>query len=263
MSELFKKNVKIKSSFIGGFGASFASFKFIRKNKSILFFYIIPFLLNILILSLLLYLAWINIFPFLKNHLTGDAWYFTFLKPLLVPILLIFLFFITTVVYGFIGNILCSPFLNALSQKTQEIISGKKNDKPLSLKDSLEDFTRTFKNFFKMFFVIIIVYILSLFLLLIPLIGAMIYSMIGYFITSFILGLQFLDYPLDRRKYTFKEKLKIVWKFKYSTIGLGISYLIVSMIPIFGFLGINMCIMGASSIFEKNISPALSEYKIS
>ena len=245
--------MKIKSTFLEGFGASFASFRLIGKNKSILFFYIIPFLLNIIILSLLVYLAFSNIAPFLRNYLTGDAWYIRLLNTLIAPILLMLLFFITVIVYGFLGNILCSPFLNTLSQKTQEIISGKKYHESFSFKGFLQNFTRTFKNFFKMLLIIIIVSLFSMLLLFIPVVGAVLYSIIGYITSSFILGLQFIEYPLEREKYTFTQKLRIAWKFRYSVIGLGMSFLIVSTIPILGFLGINMGVMGGAIIFEKNI----------
>ena len=266
MSELFKKDVKFKSNFLRGFWISFASFGLMRKNKSILFFYIVPFLLNIILLSGVIYLAFINIAPLLKGFLDGETWYLRVLNTLITPVIFLFLLYIATVVYGFIGNILCSSFLDKLSQKTQEIVSGNKIDKSFSLKHFPkrfeENFIRTFKNFFKMLALLIIVYLLSAFLLFIPLIGSILYSAIGYLTTSFILGLQFLDYPLNRNKYTFGEKLKVAWKFKYTTMGLGVSFLIVSMLPILGYLGINMCVMGASMIYEKNISSTLLEHDI-
>ena len=264
MSKLFVKNVKIKSAFLKGFWASFASFRLMRKNKSIVLFYIIPFLLNIILLSILIFLALTNIAPLLREFLAGDAWYLKLLNALITPILFLFLIYIATVVYGFVGNILCSPFLDTLSQKTQEIVSGKKIDDSYPLKQFPKRFkdnlARTFANFFKMLALLLAIYILSLFLLLIPLAGPILYSAIGYITASFILGLQFLDYSLERRQYTFGEKLKIAWKFKYSTIGLGASFLIVSMIPVLGFLGINMCVMGASTIYERNIASALLEH---
>jgi CysZ protein len=273
MAELFKKDIKIKSAFLKGFWVSFASFGLMGKNKSILLFYIVPFLLNIFLLSAFIYLAFTNIAPLLRDVLSGNEEYHRILNALLAvlnflitPILLLFLLYLATVAYGFIGNILCSSFLDKLSQKTQETVSGRKIDTPFSLKyfpkRFEENFIRTFKNFFKMLALVITISLLSMFLLLIPIIGAILYSALGYITTSFILGLQFMDYPLNRKKYTFGEKLKIAWKFKYTTIGLGMSFLIISMIPILGYLGINMCVMGASIIFEKDISATLLEYDV-
>jgi CysZ protein len=260
---LFKENVYFKSSLLEGFKASLGSFKIIGKNKSILFFYIIPFLLNIILLSVLMYLAFVNIAPWLKGYLTGDAWYIKLLSVLITPILLLLLFFFTTIIYGFIGNILCSPFLDILSQKTQKAISDRIDDEPFSFKRFLGDIVRTIKNLFKMIGVIILASILPLFLLLIlPPIGPALYTLCCYFTTSLVLGLQFLDYPLERKRYSFTEKFKITWKFRYSAIGLGLSFLIVSMVPILGFLGINMCVMGATIIFEKDIVPTLKKYEI-
>ena len=259
---LFKKDIIFKSSLVEGVGASLASFKIIRENKSILFFYIIPFLLNIILLSALIYLTFVNIVPMLQNYFDGDAWYIKLLYKLIKPILLILLLFITTMIYGFVGNILCSPFLDTLSQKTQETVSGTKINIPFSLKRSSENIIRTFKNLFKMLALVAIVSLLSMLFIPIPVIGHVFYSALGYITASFILGLQFLDYPLERKRYTFIEKLKITWKFKYAAIGLGLSFLIVSMIPILGFLGINMGVMGASIIFEKNISSTLLENNI-
>ena len=272
---LFKENVYFKSSLLEGFKASLGSFKIIGKNKSLLFFYIIPFLLNIILLSVLMYLAFVNIYPFLKSSLdnlflSGDAWYVTvsniFLKTLIFlikPFLIIIMFYFTTIIYGFIGNILCSPFLDMLSQKTQKVISDRIDDEPFSFKRFLGDIVRTIKNLFKMIGVIILASILPLFLLLIlPPIGPALYTLCCYFTTSLVLGLQFLDYPLERKRYSFTEKFKITWKFRYSAIGLGLSFLIVSMVPILGFLGINMCVMGATIIFEKDIVPTLKKYEI-
>jgi uncharacterized protein involved in cysteine biosynthesis len=97
-----------------------------------------------------------------------------------------------------------------------------------------------------------------LFLNLIPG-GAFIYAFLNFFFTAFFYGFQFFDYPLEKRFYSFREKLRICWRFKLTLSGNGTAFFLMSFIPVAGFLGLNSATVGAAISFKKYIEPALEK----
>ncbi len=249
---------KVKNSISSGFMEVFSSFRFARENKGITKYYILPFMLNLIILTAVLYFAYTGITPRVQSFLAGEQWYMQLLSTIVSPIIFIALMILTVFIYSIAGSIIASPFLDFLSLKTEEILTGEKFDEPFTLAAFIEDMVRITKNILKLTILIIMINIFLLLLNLIPG-GSLVYAALNFFITSFFYGFQFFDYPLERRRYTFGEKLKICWKFRYSVCGNGAAFFILSFIPVAGFLGLNSATVGATALFVKDMKPALTE----
>ncbi len=249
---------EIKSSLIRGFADVFASFPFIGKHKGTLKYYILPFLINIVVLSATFLIAYTWLAPWLESFFKADSWFFQFIAWLIKPLLIILLTIVTVFIYSILGGIIISPFLDFLSERV-EILEGNENfDEPFSFSNMMADIVRTMKNMVKL---ILLLAIINLFLLILNLIpgGTVLITILNFFLASFFYGFQFFDYPLERRRYTFGEKFYICRKHSLSVAGNGMAFFILSVIPVIGFLGFNSGTIGAALTFTRDIKPALAE----
>jgi CysZ protein len=249
---------KIKDTASGGFRDVVNSFSFVSENRSLIKYYIIPFLLNLIILSAIFYFSYNSLNPWLQGLTAGDAWYMKALSMIISPVLFLILLISTIFLYTILGTIIASPFLDFLSSKTEEIYSGISPDADLSLTESIKDIVRTTKNALKLMVLLLFLNLILLFLNFIPG-GAFIYAFLNFFFTAFFYGFQFFDYPLEKRFYSFREKLRICWRFKRTLSGNGTAFFLMSFIPAIGFLGLNSATVGAAISFKKYIEPALEK----
>ena len=130
--------VPVKRNFVAdfsrGFFAPFRSARILRGNPRLIQYILIPFLINAVVFSIAVYLG----LDFFGNTVVeyipqGEAWYWSVIYWLVwvVAVLLtaVLVFFSFTVV----GNLLASPFNDLLSERTEEVLSGKVSDEPFSL----------------------------------------------------------------------------------------------------------------------------------
>ncbi len=252
---LFQK-VKIKSSLFTGFFNTFKSLSFTISSKGLLIYFVIPFILNIVILSSIMYFSYTSLIPFAQSFLSGDQWYMQFLRVLVSPVLFILISIFTILIYSIAGGIITAPFLDLLSSKTEKILGIEDRSESFSLKEILSDIFRSLFNSIRLLFLIILINFILLLLNIIPG-GSFLYAFLNFLSALFFYGFQFYDFPLERRKYSFKEKLRITWKFKWSVFGSGLAFFMISFIPVVGFLGLNLCTVGAAVTFTEDIEPVL------
>jgi CysZ protein len=256
-NRLFKKT-EIRSSLYKGFINSIRTFSLIRKNRGMLLYFVIPFILNILILSGIFYYSYTTLIPLVESFISGDVWYMQFLRVLVSPVLLILFSIFTIFIYSIVGGIITAPFLDLLSFKTERVLGNKSPEESVSLKEMISDILRALSNSIRLIIMIVMINIVLLLLNLIPG-GSFIYAFLNFLSALFFYGFQFYDFPLERDRYSFNEKLRITWKFRRSVFGTGLAFFVMSFIPIIGFLGLNFCTVGAAVTYTEDIIPVLTE----
>jgi CysZ protein len=254
-SALFIKS-EVKNSFSSGFTNTFRSLGLSFGNRKLLIYFVIPFLLNIIMLSMIFYFSYTSAIPMVQSFLSGDQWYMHFIRLLVSPVLFVLLSILTVLIYSIMGGIVTAPFLDLLSAETEKVL-GAENDEKFSLKEMLSDILRALMNTIRLLVLVIIINIVLLLLNIIPG-GSFIYAFLNFMTALFFYGFQFYDFPLERRRYRFDEKLKITWKFKWAVAGTGLAFFLVSFIPVVGFLGFNLCTVGAALTFTEDIKPSLT-----
>ena len=114
-----------------------------------------------------------------------------------------------SLLFGFlISNILSVPIYDIVSAAVERDITGKISG--ISLWESIKLIPEEIKK-------VCAILAISLLLLIIP--GV---NFLAIFVTGFLIGWDFYDYPLARRGWTFKRRLQYVAKDKWSVAGLGL-----------------------------------------
>lgn len=241
-------------SFTIGTASVFSAIKRVFTTKGLKRFIIIPFLLNILILGSIMYLSFYFIYPELasfvpqsNNFLLGIL--FSVLGVLLKFIFILVTFLLMAFLYSIVGMAICSPFIEPISEKIEEVVTGKKIDSPFSLGGMIKEISRSiFSSIgFLMFFLGF--NILLLLINLIPFIGTLIYVPLSTLSFLFFIGYQMNDSIFARKSFTFSKKLGTSLKMKWATMGVGLGFVIITLIPVFGFLSSIFAAAGATEIY--------------
>lgn len=214
-------------------GESFLEAFTIIKNGKMKKFYLLPGILNIILLILLYniskYISF-NVFSKLENLFKLSAYEnvtFIIIKfaILIVAFLLYFL------IYKALILIVLSPFLNYMSERTEKILTGE--DFSFSFKDNMKFIWRgvviSCKSFFKEMLGTIIILLIGL----IPGVNIAVPFFI-FLLQSYYMGFSFMDYTLERHDYSSEESLKFLRRNWTFSIFSGAIFTTVFLIPVIG-----------------------------
>jgi len=258
MNEKTASNILPRGSFVDAFLNVFSSLSLVKRYKLYVYF-IIPFFINIAILSSIFYFSFHTLKPLIDSQITGTGFFFNMLRFVLTPLLLIIQTIITVLIYSIIGNIVIAPFNDFISQKIELKVFGENFDEKLSLKFVTSNIIRAVVNLIKLLLLMIAAHLLILLLNLIPVFGNILYTVLGFLITAFFFGFQFYDYPFEHRRYAFGKKLKTALRFTPQVLGTGVGFFLLSLIPVINFLGLNMAAIAATVMFNNYMEPVMAQ----
>ena len=237
-----KKNYFI--SFKKGLKGYIKAIKFISQYK-LSYFYLFPLLLN-----LFLFIIGIRLIDFFSDQI--NEYVATLLnynfeslslwRSFLNSVIYWTIWVVTKIVYiyiyaivgGYFTIIILSPVFTLLSEKTAEIITGKKIK--FQFKQLLKDITRAVIIAIRNIIIQLFFSIFFLLTSLIPIIGWII-SMIGNFlISSYFYGFSFIDYSNERNKLSVRESIAFIRDNKGFACGLGSLFSLCFFVPFVGGL---------------------------
>lgn len=233
-----------------GFLAPFRSVKILRNHPRLIQYILIPFLINAIVFSGVVYLGLDFFGSTVVEYLPyGEGWYWSILYWLLwvVAVLLtaVLVFFSFTVV----GNLLASPFNDLLSERTEEILSGISNDESFSLRRFCRDALRTILLEARKMWIFVVIMVLILPLNLLPGIGNSLYTVLAVSLTLFFLCFEYLGFVLVRKRQFFKEQKNYIFARKFLMLGFSGGVMVVLSIPFFQLFCIPLAVIGITSLW--------------
>lgn len=227
-----------------GAGYALAGFRLISRPR-LRRFVVIPVLVNIVLFVIggILLVNWIDQ---LSNALV--QWlpdWLDWLSYLLWPIFL--LIFIGLVLFGFsaLANLIGAPFNGVLAERCAALLGGAPfgSTRPLwaevmvALQGELHKL-----GYFLMRAVPLAV------LTLIPGIG-LLASMLLLWLTAWMLGLGYLDYPLGNAGLAFKQQRKLLARRRMLVLGFGATVFVLTLVPLVNFLVMPAAVCGATQLW--------------
>lgn len=210
-------------------------------SKGLWWFFIFPIIINILLFfggfAAIEYLTdytkesvlgWLN-----NENATyfGAAYVQGFLSGFIWLVFKILFFFIFAYIGGFVVIILLSPVFSVLSEKTESVLTGKKYpfDGDQMMRDIVRGVLIATRNLF-----IEIGYIIVLFLLsFIPIVGQL-GAIFLFFVSAYFYGFSFMDYTIERQKYSVKQSVQFVRQHKGIAVANGVLFSLFMLIPFCG-----------------------------
>ncbi len=139
-------------------------------------------------------------------------------------VVIVWLFFAT---YKFVIQTILSPFLAQISDVTEAKLRGRKAPE-INWKEYIDDLIRALRLAIRN---LILELILCLFASFIPIIG----FILVFCLSSYYTGFGYMDYTLERKRYSVRESIRFMQKHKGLTLGLGIPVYLVIAIPVVGW----------------------------
>ena len=235
---------KIFKQFSIGFSSYGNALTFIFQN-GLWYYFIFPFIFNVLVfytgISLVNNLtdqstSWtMN----LLNEFNGDGfwantieWTRDSLGWMIWFIFKIAFFYIFLLFGGYISLIVLSPVLAFLSEKTEEIITGKKH--PFDILQFTRDIIRAIiiviRNMLIQMLWVILFFIISF----LPVIGWFVSFFGNLIISSYFYGFSFMDYTNERKRFNIKQSVLHIKENKGLATGVGSIFVLCFLIPFLG-----------------------------
>jgi CysZ protein len=208
---------------------------FIFRNK-LAWTFMVPVILSILLLvggqALIT-----NLVDYLKDLLlnwinfdSGSFWN-GFLGVLVEVLIRITSFLVFAYLSGYIIIILMSPVLAFISEKTEQIITGKQY--AFNINQLIKDMIRGILIALRNLLMEMIFIVLAFFISFIPVIGWFA-ALVVFFISAYFYGFSFIDYNNERQKLSISESVSVVRKYRWMAIANGSVFSFFLVVPFCG-----------------------------
>ncbi len=236
--------------FTRGLFAPLRGMRFLLAHPRLLAYAAFPTLINV-ILVLAMFLFGMHFSQSLVDHIlpVQDQWYWVVLSYAIQIVLVLALLLFAAVLFYILAGIICAPFNEVLSQKTEQIFEGIKREEPFSLRVLTRDIAISLKNEIKRTIVMLALLLFLLIVFFIPIVGKIFYLLFGNIVTMFFLAYDNLDYSLARRRLPFTAKCRFIFRHIPSCLGFGAGALVSVVIPFLNFVVIPLTVVGATIVF--------------
>ncbi len=228
----------------------FRALSIINRTPGLWRYILIPIGINILVgitFYVGLLLAGLRVIDTLVSNMTGlEAIFAVFLQAFLVVGLLI--------VTGFLlvrfGVVLGSPWYSQLSERLEQVYAGQSSPPaPTGMRAIAIDIARSLLFELKKLLLVLLIALVLFLCNFLPLVGQLITMAGGMGLGILIACLDFLDPPLERRRLSFRAKLKVIWQSLPASASFGLICFGLVSIPFLNLLSIPLCITAGTLFF--------------
>lgn len=237
-------------TFKDGLATPFRALNFLLSNLRLVRYFLFPFAINVVVFGLGTW-AFLHYFGDLLHSLVSspEVWYQYILYYFAAVVLA--LLFAVVLVFGFtaVGNLVASPFNDVLSERTEEIRSGQRNEEPFSMKVLVGDAQMAVGNELRKIGLLILIQVGLLLINLVPVVGTVIYAIGSPIAVIFFLAFEYLDFTLSRKRMKFREKWRLIMDNKSACFGMGTTFFFTTIIPFVNFFVMPLAVIGATLLF--------------
>lgn len=248
--------VSVIGQFPRGFFYPFRALRFLLRQPRLLRFVAIPFLINLVVFVGTVYWGLDFFGETVVTYLPqGEAWYWSLLYylawVLAVLVTAVLVFFSFTV----IGNLIASPFNDLLSERTEALLTGVKEQGRFSLGAFGRDALRTVATEGKKLSLFVVLMLLLLPLNLLPGAGSLAYSVLALLVTVFFLVVEYLGFVFSRKGMGFAAQRRYIMARKPLMFGFGLGVLALLAIPFLQFFCIPVAVVAATQLWCDSPAP--------
>jgi CysZ protein len=180
---------------------------------------------------------------------SGGEWFWRVLYYFVVAVVAVLLVALFFFLFTRIASAMAAPFNDLISQKTEELVAGTFTDTPFSATRLFKDSARSVYHSLRILALYLGLIFAALFLLLVPGIGSLLFAATGTLLSAFMFAWEYLNYPLDRRRFSWKEKSAFFRSSFRSVMGFGLGSVAAASIPVVNLLFIPAAAVGGTLLF--------------
>lgn len=212
---------------------------------------VIPLIINTLIFTLIIIFG-ADLFNDLIELIT-DRWaWLEWIRWLLWPLFLLICLTIVFFCFSLATNLLCSPFNGFLSEAVQRTLTGQSPVISAGGGGLLAEMLQSMRSeLLKLrYFLLRSIPLLLLFLIPVIQIAA---PAIWFIFASWMLSLEFLDYPMSNNGVAFPAARPILRQHRGLVLGFGAGITLFAMVPVINFITIPVAVTGATQLWIDRI----------
>lgn len=238
------------AGFTKGFSYPLRAVKLFRQNPGLTKYLAIPFLINLLVFSITVYFG-LDLFQGMLDTYapSADVWYGAILYYLAWTVALL----LTTVIVFFsftvIGNLIASPFNELLSERAEIYIVGSVAEERFTLGRFWKEAGYAISVELKKIMVFATCMLLLFAINFIPGIGSLVYAVLAPALTLFFLVVEYLAFVLMRKRMTFSQQRRYIFKHPVMMIGYACAVFCLLAIPFVQFFCIPLAVVGATLLW--------------
>jgi len=219
-------------------------------------FVVIPFLVNLIVFSLLVWLGIDQFGVFMDWAVPEDAWY-SFLRWLLWPLFAIAAVLIIFFTFTVIANLIAAPFNALLAEKAELKLGGRLPEDDSSWGDIMKSVVPSILSELRKLTYFLVRAIPILILFIIPLVNVAA-SVVWVVFGAWFMAIEYADYPMGNHKMSFKQQLPLLRTKRWSAMGFGGAVMLLMMIPVVNFLAMPAAVCGATLFWHNELASSAS-----
>ncbi len=238
------------TDFTTGFKYVLSGFKLIIQ-PGIRIYVLIPLLINTILFASVIAYGSNLLSDFIDSWSTAWwQWAKWILWPLFVMISLAVIFFC----FSIVANLIAAPFNSFLAEAVESKLSNTLLTDAGGIKAIPGEIIKAMKSESRKFLYFIIRAIPLLLLFFIP-IGQVAAPFLWVLFGSWMLALEYIDYPMGNHGIIFPEQRKIMTIKKKQTFGFGLGIMLLTFIPVINFVAMPVAVAGASKLWVEKLKP--------
>lgn len=239
------------TDFITGFKYVLSGFRLIIQ-PGIRIYVLIPFLINMLLFASAIAYGSNILSDFIESWSTGWwEWTKWILWPLFIIVSLAVIFFC----FSILANLIAAPFNGFLAEAVECRLSNITFTDTGGIRAIPGEIAKAIKSESKKFLYFLIRAIPLLLLFIIP-VAQIAAPFLWLLFGSWMLALEYMDYPMGNHGIIFPEQRKIMTTKKKQTFGFGMGVMFVTFIPVINFIAMPVAVAGASKMWVEKLKPA-------
>ena len=239
-----------------GFTYPFKGLRFVYfKHPKLIRFWIFPILITLLSFCMatwaswnysseLLELVWAK--PESDGWLSGVEGFFFGLVDIVLSLLL---WVASAVVLALMTSVIAAPFNSALSAAVEQIVAGSSSEGE-GLASIARDLGRTLSlELIKLSFYLLVMIPLFAIQCIVPGIGSILYSIFAFLFTAWFWGIDYMDWPAERRGWSSKERFRNAKTRFLTMFGFGSGVWLFLFIPFLNLFFMPAAVAGGTLLF--------------
>lgn len=222
--------------------------RFLRDHRVLWKYAAAPVAISTVVLGLSYYLLY-HFFTSLLHGIMGEGWYWQVLYYLIVVVAAVLLLVVFFFIFTLVGSAVAAPFNELISEKTEQLVTGDFRETPFSFLQLLKDSGRGLLHSLRILGIYLLLLVVALLLLLIPGFGGPLFTVATVLLSSYMLAYEYLGYPMDRRRFSFREKRAFLRSRFTTSMGFGLGNLAAASIPIVNLMVIPAAVVGGTLLF--------------
>lgn len=244
-------------SLVRTFGAPLRALSLLWSHKRLWPLAAAPFFINLALFALAFWLSYAYLGDWVRGLLpSGEGWWWAALLYVMLVLMVLALLVLQIYLFAVVGRVMSAPFLELLTRRTEALAQGMPPGAPWTDDGLMRDVLRVLRQSLKRLFIYLAVMLPLLLLNFIPGVGAVAYAVLAWLFTAYFLALEFMDYPLDRRGLSLKQKARYVRSMGLGWLGFGSAVLVMGLVPVVNFTLLPLAAMGGTLLYLEHPLPS-------